>query len=445
MKSARSLFVAFLVVVSMWAAINLPQTSPTAKANAQQLKANGELQWFKGNMHTHSLWSDGDDYVESIALWYREHDYQFLVYTDHNTLADRERWVDVSKSKGGKDALEKLKKNFPEGWVTERTTADGKQEVKLKTFLEVSERFNNPGKYLLVQGEEVTDSFGKAPIHMNASNVKELVVPRHGMSIAETIQNNTDALISQRERTGQPMMIHVNHPNFGWGITAEDLMRVRGENFFEVYNGHPGVKNSGDEQHASTERIWDIINTRRLTEFELPLLYGLATDDGHNYHKIPSRAAEPGRGWVVVLAPQLAANALVDAMEHGRFYSSSGVALESVTSSSEGIEVSIKTTPDATYRVEFIGTRKGFDPKHEPYLDKDGKPLRVTERYSDDIGKVLATVDGPNASYKFSGDELYVRARITSSRKHPNPSEVGEFERAWTQPALGPGAKKQVQ
>lgn len=439
MKHSRPFIVSVLVAATLLVAVCLQPKPQLAQAGSQQLRASGELKWFKGNLHTHSFWSDGDDYLESIALWYRDHDYQFLAFTDHNTLADRERWIDVEKSKTGPTAFEKLQKNFPDGWIQQRKTDAGKTEVRLKTFLEVSARFNDPGKFLLIQGEEVTDSFGKSPIHMNASNVKEVITPRKGNSVAETIQNNTDALISQRERTGQPMMIHLNHPNFGWGITAEDLMRVRGENFFEVYNGHPGVNNSGDATHASTERIWDIINTRRLSEFDLPLLYGLATDDGHSYHKIPSRSSEPGRGWVMVLAPSLEAGNLINALENGQFYSSSGVALSAVTTSAEGLEVQIQPSAETTYRIEFIGTRKGFDPKHEPVLDKDGKPLRVTERYSSDIGKVLATVEGTAGTYKFTGDELYVRARITSSRKHPNPSEIGEFERAWTQPLRGPG------
>src|SRR6185436_16587074 len=102
-------------------------------------------------------------------------------------------------------AFDKLKQKFPDGWVEERKTED-KLETRLKTFREVADRFNEPGKFLLIQGEEVSDSFQKFPIHMNANNVKELVIPRHGDSVAETIQNNTDALIAQRERTGQSMM-----------------------------------------------------------------------------------------------------------------------------------------------------------------------------------------------------------------------------------------------
>ncbi len=437
--AGRSLLMTVLVGIALLAVLTLNGRTRTP-ANAQTLQAAGPLKWYRGNLHTHSLWSDGDDYLEAIALWYREHNYDFLGFTDHNVLAEKERWIDVEKSKGKQQAFDKLKQKFPNGWVEERMT-DSKLETRLKNFREVADRFNEPGKFLLIQGEEVSDAFQKFPVHMNANNVKELIVPRHGDSVAETIQNNTDALVAQRERTGQPMMIHLNHPNFGYGVTAEDLMRIRGENFFEVYNGHPGVNNSGNKEHTSTERIWDIINSFRLSELKMPPLFGLGTDDGHAYHNIPSRASEPGRGWVMVLTDKLTPENLISSMEAGRFYSSSGVTLEQVTSSSEGLDVAVKVDPDTKYTIEFLGTRRGFDAKSEPVLDKEGKEVRATRRYSDDIGKVLARAEGTTASYRFTGDELYVRARITSSRKHPNPSEVGEVERAWTQPALGPAAK----
>jgi len=419
--------------------LNLPeQTSSTA--NAYVLTATEGKQWYRGNLHTHSLWSDGDDYLESIGLWYRDHGYDFLCYTDHNLLAtSRDRWSNIDKNKGGRTAFDKLKQKFPGDWVEERTTGDV-TEVRLKTFEEVVAKLAVPGKFLLIQGEEVTDRFDRYPIHMNVSNIREPLPPMGGESVYDAMQNNVNAMIAQRERTGQAMMIHLNHPNFGYGVTAEDLMRVRGENFFEVYNGHPGVKNSGDGEHASTERMWDIILTKRLAELELPVMFGLATDDGHSYHKIPSRASEPGRGWVMVLADALAPTSLIDALERGDFYSSSGVSLESVTSSSEGLDLKVATEEGVTYRIDFIGTRKGYDASSEPVKDSKGKEIRATQRYSRDIGVVLKTVNGPSGSYRFSGDEFYVRAVVTSSKKHPNPSEINDFEQAWAQPAVGPAA-----
>ncbi|MEY4483064.1 MAG: hypothetical protein RL693_516, partial [Verrucomicrobiota bacterium] len=49
--------------------------------------------WFKGNTHTHSLWSDGNDFPEMICSWYRSQGYDFLAMSDHNTLARGDKWM----------------------------------------------------------------------------------------------------------------------------------------------------------------------------------------------------------------------------------------------------------------------------------------------------------------------------------------------------------------
>ncbi|MEZ6060053.1 MAG: hypothetical protein R3C19_06810 [Planctomycetaceae bacterium] len=398
------------------------------------LKADNSQHWYRGNMHTHSLWSDGDDYPEMIASWYLERDYDFLVFTDHNVLLQGERWSDIEKNAGGRAAFEKLQAKFPADWIKTRTT-DDRHEVRLKTFDEVFERLAVPGEFLLIQGEEITDRFQNLPVHMCATNTKELLPPLHGDSVAEVMQRNIDAARSRRERSGVKTLVHLNHPNFGWGVTAEDLMQVVGEDFFEVYNGHPSVNNSGDETHASTERMWDIINTWRLAKLKLPMMYGLATDDGHHYHRQPAvTGSQPGRGWVMVLAERLDPDTLVESLEAGRFYSSSGVFLDEIRVTADSLFVDVREEQGVTYRIDFIGTPRDFDDTTAPAVADEEKAAGITRRYSDDVGAVLKSVDGSSATYEFTGDELYVRAVVTSSRKHPNPSEPGEFEKAWVQP-----------
>jgi len=428
-----------LIVAVLLAFAGIGVMSPVAPVQADTLAAAGDLHWYRGNMHTHSHWSDGDDYLESIAAWYQKAGYQFLVFTDHNILADSERWVEINKTKGKEAAFEKLKQQFPD-WVDERLV-DERHEVRLRRFEEVAQRFNTTGDYLLIQGEEISDHHHIYPLHLNVSNIKEVITPRGGDSVAEVIQNNVDAAIAQRERTGQPMIIHLNHPNFGYAVTAEDLMRIIGEKFFEIYNGHPGVNNTGNAQRAGCEPIWDIVLTKRLAELKLPVMYGIAVDDGHEYHNIPSRASEPGRGWVMVLAKELTAGSLIDALEAGRFYSSSGVRLTRVDASEAGLAIEVDAVPGEDYTIEFIGTRRGYDPQSQPVLDEAGTEVRTTRRYSSDVGAVLATVQGTQARYEMQGDEIYVRARITSSAPHPNPSEVGESQRAWIQPVIGPAGR----
>ena len=400
------------------------------------LRSDQSQHWYRGNMHTHSLWSDGDDYPDMIAAWYRDHGYQFLVFTDHNTLLNRERWIDVEKNKGGLKALERLSQTFPADWIETRET-EGRKEVRLKEFDAIYNRLARAQEYLLIQGEEISDSFEHRPIHLCVANTSELLPPTGGDSMVDVMQRNVDAAISRRERSGDVTLVHLNHPNFGYAVTAEQLMQIVGENHFEVYNGHPGVHNSGDETHATTERQWDIINTWRLAKLNLPVMYGLATDDGHDYFEtVPNKGAQPGRGWVMVLADTLTPQALVKAVETGRFYASSGVILEEIHQSPDGLKVTVAAEPDVSYRIDFIGTHTGFDDASTPAVDDPEKSKTLTRRYSSDIGKVLKSVDGLVGTYTFAGTELYVRAVVTASRLHPNPSEVGEFERAWVQPVV---------
>lgn len=398
--------------------------------------AEPEPHWWKGNLHTHSHWSDGNDYPEMIADWYKNHGYHFLALSDHNILLDQERWISIARSKGGELAFNKYLARFGDKWVEQRDAA-GDREVRLKMLGEFRGQFEETDRFLMVASEEITGRYLTAPIHINATNVREKIEPQEGHSVVEVMQKTVNAVLEQRQRTGVPMFPHINHPNFGWGVTAEELMQLDGERFFEVYNGHPSVHNEGDDKHAGVERVWDIILTERLAELGKPVLYGLGTDDSHQYHNEPNKLSHPGRGWVMVRAPHLTVENLIAALEAGDFYASSGVVLKDVQRKDGQLSVEIEPEPGVTYITEFIGTRRGYDRTNTQVLGESGETLRVTRRYSKDIGAVLATVAGTSASYTLKGDEIYVRACITSSKQKADPaSAAGEFERAWTQPLV---------
>ena len=78
---------------------------------------------------------------------------------------------------------------------------------------------------------------------------------------------------------------------------------------------------------------------------------------------------------------------------------------------------------------------KGYDAAREPVKDESGKDLpAVTQRYSKDVGRVLSTVEGTKATYKLTGEELYVRAVVESSKAPEKPTYQGQKAQAWTQP-----------
>jgi hypothetical protein len=201
--------------------------------------AADSARWWRGNLHTHSLWSDGDDFPEMIAERYVTNGYHFLAFTEHNTLQDTNKWVTVVSSKGATPAFEKYNARFGEPWVVTRRAPDNTTQARLRTLEEYRKRFEQPGRFLLIQSEEITDKWKTAALHMNAHNLQQVVKPRGGSNIVETLQNNIDSVLDQRRRTGQPMFPHINHPNFTLAITPEELMQLRGEQFFEVFNGDP--------------------------------------------------------------------------------------------------------------------------------------------------------------------------------------------------------------
>jgi hypothetical protein len=392
-----------------------------------------QSKWWKGNLHTHSLWSDGDDFPEMIAGWYKEKGYQFLAITDHNTLHTAEKWLPVTKTRNRDVAYAKYLKKWGASWV-ESKVEKGATSVRLKKLAEYRGKLEAPDNFLLIQAEEISARYLTSPIHLNAANLRHAIQPLTGDNVVDVLQKNIDAVLKQERETGQPVLPHVNHPNFRWAVTAEELMQVRGERFFEVYNGHPLVFNRGDKTHAGTELMWDIMNTRRLTELNLPLMYGLATDDSHAYHKTDSTLSNSGRGWVVVRAAELSAGSLIRAMKRGDFYSSTGVELASLKVDGKRIALSVKPERGESFTIQFIGTLKDHDGSNKPIRNAAGEKLRITHRYSEDVGKVLKEVKGTKASYQFTGNELYVRAKVISSKLQPNPIKAGDKETAWTQP-----------
>jgi hypothetical protein len=398
------------------------------------LLADGPKFW-KGNLHTHSFWSDGDDFPEMVADWYQRRGYDFLSLTDHNVLAEGERWLDVRDKGTFPAALKKYLARFGEPWVERRAQA-GKPQVRLKPLAEFRSLFEAPGRFLLIPGEEITHRFAKAPVHINAINLRDVIRPVDGDGVGETVKVNHRLVAQQRARTGRRMLASLNHPNFGWGIRAEDLAPADEVRFFEVFNGHPSVRNYGDATHPGCERLWDIVLALRLGKHRLPPVYGLATDDAHNYHAWGPSRSNPGRGWVMVRAPYLTAEALVRALEAGDFYASTGVALRDVRRRGDRLLVSVRAEPGVKYRTQFVATLRSAPLTSSPRLDKDGKPLSVTRVYSDEVGKVMAEVEGPEAAYRLTGRELYVRAKVLSTRPHPNPYRKGDVEVAWTQPVL---------
>src|SRR5687768_17131271 len=96
---------------------------------------DAQPRWWKVNLHTHTFWSDGNDFPEMVADWYRAQGYNFLALSDHNTLNQGQKWVKLADvhRKGTAAAMEKYLARFGPDWVEQRGGANdpASREVRL--------------------------------------------------------------------------------------------------------------------------------------------------------------------------------------------------------------------------------------------------------------------------------------------------------------------------
>ncbi len=409
------------------------------------MKESDGHQWFKGNLHMHSLWSDGNDFPEMVADWFKQNGYHFIAFTEHEKHQVGEQWFRGDEETGqGRavaegDFLAKYRQRFGDHWVQQQQV-DGKNEVRLKPLAEYRHLCEEAGRFLIMTGEEVTTTWGAAtPQHthwINVFNTAQALGRRHSEVGSQEAMGLTFAAAQEAADQCQgEVLAFLNHANFLWNTTAEDIAAVPELSHMEMYTALDMVYTYGDERRASVERIWDVVTTLRLSRGE-PLVYGLATDDCHAYahHWQFGNGALPGRAWIVVRSRYLTPEHILSAIRRGDFYCSSGVELTGLKMDAEGIHLKIDAQPNIEYTTRFIGTRRGCDLTAQPVLDAEGNELRTTQHYGDELGCLLAEVKGTTASYTFVGDELYVRAAISSTAAHPKPTLPGEVQKAWTQP-----------
>lgn len=298
--------------------------------------------WFRGNTHSHTTRSDGDVDPRTATAWYKSHGYHFLVLSDHNRLTN------------------------------------------------VDSCGVNPGDpFILIPGEEITDLFGRTPVHLNAIGITEVLAPKHGKSIREVLQNNADAV----QTAGA--LAQINHPNWKWSFDDKAIAGLRNVPLLEIYNMNKDCHNFAAGGYPGMEEIWD----RLLTQGQR--IWGVMSDDTHNYTgEFTADRANPGRGWIMVRAESLSVRAILHSLEKGDFYGTTGIVLKDVRTGPETYQIDIQPWTDAKYTTLFIG--KG--------------------------GRILKADYGLSASYKIQGTEGYIRAKIVAT--------TGEF--AITQPFFLP-------
>ena len=257
---------------------------------------SADWMWAKGNLHTHTTFSDGRDPAEAVAEWYKSHGYQFLVLSDHDKLTD-------------------------------------------------SAPFDKPGDdFILIPGEEIGVVGSSLPIHANAFGIKETVKPpTKSVTPGRSIRNLVDLIV---DSAGIPQ---VNHPNWMHSLDHRELLQIRQPFIVEIANmASDDNNNFGSASRLSNEQVWDVLLSDGRT------VYAAATDDMHMLQGT-EKDFLPGRGWVVARVPELTPSAILKALASGDFYASIGVEIADLACDGKVFRVKVKPQEDKTYLIRFIG------------------------------------------------------------------------------------------
>ena len=281
--------------------------------------------WYKGNLHSHSTESDGDESPEKVAEWFRDHGYDWLCLSDHNVLTT----------------------------ITPQS-----------------------GKPLMIRGEELTVRLKgqEKPVYVTTVGISTAVEPIDAGETLSTIQANVDVAL---DAGGIAIL---SAPYYRSGFDPLTLREIESARLMDVFNAHPAIS-EGDPRKSNFEEIWDEILSSGKTVF------GTATDDCHNYREFGADKANPGGAWVVVRAPNLSEEAVIQSLTSGDFYASTGVILNDLEKSEQSVSLQIEQNTIQSYKTTFIGRE----------------------------GAILAEESGLEVSYRIRGDEGYVRATVTSS------------------------------
>jgi len=244
---------------------------------------------FKANLHTHTTVSDGKLSPEEVKAAYQAHGYQIVAFTDHEVCIDHS---DLNE----------------EGFLA--MTA---YEMAINCTCPNKSNAKTYHLCLLSKDPKNTAHVCYDPQYMyvgNCGNYTDQIFAASEMNRVFSIECANE-VIRQANEAGY--FVTYNHPN--WSLnTREDYMGLRGLWGVEVHNSACKVLGYEDtDPHVFEEMLRGGVR-----------LNPVAADDFH-------RPVDGFGGWVMIAAEKLDYPSVVQAMEHGNLYASTGPEIHSLT------------------------------------------------------------------------------------------------------------------
>ena len=252
---------------------------------------------FKANLHSHTTLSDGNLTPEQSVEAYKAHGYQILALTDHEAPYVHHRF----------------------------TTED---------FLMIT----GYEAYIRPSSECIIDRFGPE-IHMNlfAKDPDNLTFigydPNYCKYLSEDYVKSLPLSCDLGPRQYSPeyiqnfidcavengYLVTYNHPC--WSMErSEDILNLNNIFSLEVFNQCSVTENACEDNLA----LYDAL----LRRGKFWYLHG--ADDNHNFAPLGDYLSDSFGAWTMILAPELTYSAIIEALENGRFYASTGPTIHSL-------------------------------------------------------------------------------------------------------------------
>lgn len=220
--------------------------------------------WLKGNLHSHSTFSDGKLTPEQMKEAYVQHGYDFLAVTDHDKYTDTRYLTD--------------------------------ENLIMVQGFELCGRTSNDGDiHILFLWDDHFTEF------------------QHGQSLKlpEKTGKASSAFCYEMREKGAYIML--NHPHWS-RLTSSEIEDVNPYHAVEVINyDAKWLACTGDGVVFWTEMLYRGCR-----------LWGGGSDDNHNLQPVDSMYSDSFGGWTVVKARDRSANAILEALKSGSFYTSTG-------------------------------------------------------------------------------------------------------------------------
>lgn len=283
--------------------------------------------WLKGSTHVHARPSgDSMTPIPDVLRWYEQRQYDFIVLTDHNRISE----LDAQAPTPGEVALR---------------APDARGGLIVFAGIELT---HNPSNCI-----PAGDASGKCRIHVNLLGTTGRTAGKlewANRKTSERIAKYDAALEAQKSLGG---IAQINHPNWFWGISGDLLAELarRGFTLVEISNMAFADWNDGDKDHAGLDAVWDAALVQGAN------IWGVASDDAHDYSGAAGATYPAGGGWIVVKAvrePQ----AILASIAAGKFYASTGVVLGRVEVDAGDLVVEVDPGQTGSYTIDWIENGK---------------------------------------------------------------------------------------